>query len=344
MRAKIPSLVAIAGLAFCTNTSPASAQMAESPIGILLAAGDISRCGDEERHGYADRTAALIRKIVKKYKSAQPPVPVRVLALGDLAYDRGTTPELTCFARRWSGFDDILRPVPGNHEYLSPDAKPYFEHFKNNPFVHQQKDNPKGYFVENFPRKDGPWRLIGLNAHLPGADDRIKQLKWLETALGKSNTTPCVLAFWHTPTFTSGRHGHKPYWPTRPDLPLTKKRPMQKALRILYRHGASVVLAGHDHNYEQFSRHDAEGNAAKDGIRSFVVGTGGAPLTQDFYSELAPNSEGLYGRDKLGNGKQGLLKIVLYERRYEWDFLSIDGTAKLPLKTRKDDCMERRAP
>jgi len=344
MKTNFSSYFAIFGLIFYTTTSPAYAQMTDSPIGILLAAGDISRCGTKKRHSYADKTAAIIRKIVKQYNSVQPAVPVRVLALGDLAYDKGTTQELACFARRWSGFDDILRPVPGNHEYLSPGAKPYFEHFKDNPFVHQQKSNGKGYFVENFPRKDGPWRLIGLNSHIQGPAAMSEQLKWLDMELGERDSSPCVLAFWHTPTFTSGRHGHVPYRPTRADLPLTKKRPMQKALRILYRHGASVVLAGHDHNYEQFSRHDAEGNAAKDGIRSFVVGTGGSLLKQDFYTKTAPNSEGLYGNDKLGKGKQGLLKITLFESRYEWDFLSIDDATKLHLKMKKDDCNERKAP
>ena len=37
--------------------------------------------------------------------------------------------------------------------------------------------------------------------------------------------------------------------------------------RTLARAGADVVLAGHDHHYERF--------APIDGIRSFVVGTGG---------------------------------------------------------------------
>lgn len=343
MKAYISSAIAIFSFLFCTTISPAHAQTADPPedppIGILLAAGDISTCGNYKWHRYADRTAELIRKVVEKAQSDQPSVPVRVLALGDLAYDQGTVPELACFAKRWNGFDDILRPVPGNHDYKAPGAEPYFEHFAGNKFV-QQNGEQKGYFTENFPREDGPWLLIGLNSHIRKSA-KAGQLKWLETQLG--DASPCVLAFWHAPTFSSGRHGHG--YKTEPNAPLTNKKPMHDALRALYKHGASVVLAGHDHDYEQFKRHDADGNEAKDdGIRSCVVGTGGSLLTEDHYSNTWPISEGLYGKTKLGKGNQGVLKIVLYERRYEWDFLSIDDTKTLHLKTKKDDCITRKTP
>jgi hypothetical protein len=63
----------------------------DQPIGILLAAGDISTCGNEKWHSYANRTAEIMRKVMTDAKDAQPPVPVHVLALGDLAYPKGTT-------------------------------------------------------------------------------------------------------------------------------------------------------------------------------------------------------------------------------------------------------------
>jgi hypothetical protein len=341
MKSSISLVIVIFGLIVHATILCANAQtMEDPPIGILLAAGDISTCGNEKWQHYANETATIIRKVVKESQSAQPTIPVRVLALGDLAYGKGTKSQFDCFAARWSGFDDILLPVPGNHEYLTPDAKPYFEYFKDNRFV-QQNGKEKGYFAVNFPREDGPWQLIGLNAHIKQNGAMADQLKWLGTTLGApgGNPSPCILAFWHAPTFSSGRHGHD--YKTQAHAPLTKERPMQEALRSLFEHGASVVLAGHDHDYEQFGRHDADGNAAEDGVRSFVVGTGGSLLTQDDYVNIAPNSEGLYGRNK---GMQGVLKIVLFERRYEWDFLSIDGATTLPLKTKKDDCIARKNP
>jgi acid phosphatase type 7 len=354
------SVVALILLASQPNSGRAQVPAAEKPIGILLAAGDISSCGAKEWHSYANRTAELIRRVIKEAGDATPAIPVRVLALGDLAYGEGTPEQFECFKTRWTGFDDVLLPIPGNHEYLSPDAAPYFAYFENNPFVNPKEPNGekdkkkkgkkakaanKGYFAVNFPRADGPWRLIGLNAHIQGKGAMKTQLEWLEKRLDigdEANRQNCVLAFWHPPTFSSGRHGHD--YKTEPNAPLTKKRPMQIPFNMLYRHGASVVLAGHEHSYEQFSPQDAEGKSVDDGIRLFVVGTGGSLLTQDEYIHMAPNSEGLYGRTKLKNGSQGVLQINLFENKYTWEFLSIDENTKLALKATADDCRMRKQP
>jgi hypothetical protein len=37
----------------------------DKPIGILLAAGDISTCGNKEWHRYANKTAEIIRKVIR---------------------------------------------------------------------------------------------------------------------------------------------------------------------------------------------------------------------------------------------------------------------------------------
>lgn len=324
------------------------------PIGILLAAGDISTCDNpntakqKEWLSFANRTAEIIRTVIENAKKENPEIPVRVLALGDLAYDKGNAKEFECFRKRWHGFDDVLLPVPGNHEYKSPGAKHYFDNFAKNPYVHQVKGN-KGYFVVNFPHADGPWRLIGLNDNFEAkgmtaeaADQRV----WLKKQLDKDDYPQgCVLAFWHAPTYTSGRHGHVDYKHTSATKALSDKRPMQAELIMLYQHGASVVLNGHDHNYEQFHPHDGAGTATKLGIRAFVVGTGGAGLTQDYYTEKHAISEVLYG-NKMGN--QGVLKIDLFEDRYRWEFLQIEKKKEkkkeFKLPTTSDDCRLRKKP
>jgi len=321
----------------------APAETANGPIGILLAAGDISTCGDKKWNKYADKTSEIIRNVIKSATDMVPSVPVRVLALGDLAYDKGTEQQFECFGKRWPNFDAQLLPIPGNHEYLSENAKHYFDHFKSNSLVNQNGEG-KGYYTSNFPRADGPWYLIGLNDNFEQNSKYKKEMEdqigWLEERLtNDGNKQNCVLAFWHAPTFSSGRHGHN--YKTKLNEPLTKNRPMQKAFEMLHRHGASVVLTGHDHNYEQFGPQTAKGNATaeRDGIRLFVVGTGGSILTEDRYTKLAANSEGVYGITK---GIQGVLKIVLYDNRYTWDFLPIDETKKLPLKTTAADCATRK--
>jgi len=331
---------------------PALAQDANTTIGILLAAGDVSHCPTEDAKP-AKETAKLIRAEIADAKGKN--VPVRVLVLGDLAYQFGTKDELDCFRNRWGDFYQIMLPVPGNHEYekKNRDGTPYFDHFKTEPsvIVDGQKvslvnlnGEKKGFYALNFPHDDGPWRLIGLNAYVGGTNPKLKgsaqaawkkqkreataaQLDWLEANLELSkaaNKARCVLAFWHPPIVSSGEHGHDDK--KADNAPLISERPMKEAFRKLHEHGASVVVAGHEHVYEQFAPHDADGRAAADGIgiRSFVVGTGGTSLTKDTYTTRPPTAEGpLLGKSK---GRHGVLKIELFNDRYSWEFLPIKGT------------------
>ncbi|MER9375490.1 metallophosphoesterase [Mesorhizobium sp. M0491] len=335
MTRRVVALIAGTMLSALSGVSPTPSQEPEK-IGTLLAAGDISWCPGEGWTS-AKATGEIILDVIKQAK-----VPVRVLALGDLAYKHGKEDQLACFAKNWAGFDDVLMPVPGNHEYDTKDAAPFFRHFKDNAFVHQNDDaepdeehkgeNPrwdkKGYFSLDFPRKDGPWLIVGLNDNFqepPYMQDMATQMTWMEKRLDASalvGKTRCILAFWHAPLFSSGQHGHEGYRHPKPDAPLSHERSMQVVFRTLHEHGASVVLSGHDHDYEQFAPHDADGKPATDGIRSFVVGTGGSILTKDFYKKpFAATSEG--GPFGVVRGNQGVLKIDLYEDYYTWEFLQI---------------------
>jgi hypothetical protein len=98
-------------------------------IGVLLVAGDIAKCGSEARHLKDEATADILKKEVEAAKTEN--IPVRVIALGDLAYDTGTDTEFECFDASWGPYKDIMLPVPGNHEYEStnPDGAPFFRYF-----------------------------------------------------------------------------------------------------------------------------------------------------------------------------------------------------------------------
>jgi hypothetical protein len=82
--------------------------------------------------------------------------------------------------------------------------------------------------------------------------------------------------------------------------------------------GADVVLGGHRHDYERFARQDAEGNAAPNGIRQFVVGTGGGPHDR-FTGPTAPNSE-IRKADTYG-----VLQLTLHGEGYDWRFVPVAG-------------------
>ena len=91
---------------------------------------------------------------------------------------------------------------------------------------------------------------------------------------------------------------------------------MKDAWQALYDAGAELVLSGHDHVYERFAAQDAEGRRDDArGIRQFVVGTGGAFATP--FLRPRPNSE---ARD---SNHVGVLKLVLGEDGYEWEFLEV---------------------
>jgi hypothetical protein len=360
-------------LSFCW-----SGAMAQSPLGILIAAGDIANCnwdGD-------DKVAKLIAGLVKDADDKN--IPVHVLALGDLAYQKGTAENFTqCFDPSWgkllklqlknSDVKRLMLPVPGNHEYTYSNARGYYDYFAKagNAWVFQQEPNQKkqtvnrGYFALKFPDpKAGPWQIIGLNSELTGPA-MTAQLTWLETQLKAADATlnppkpACVVAFWHKPLVSSGSHGHgdcsnvdgKPC--EKPDAPLCrpdenalycgKMKTMKSAYQTLYAQGASLVLAGHDHHFEQFKRLDANAKPdAQRGVRSFVVGTGGAPLYQD----ARTHRWGKDVADVYGHTSHGVLRIELFADRYQWNFVPVQGDAAISLvvdgkAVDTDSCVQR---
>ena len=79
----------------------------------------------------------------------------------------------------------------------------------------------------------------------------------------------------------------------------------------LARAGADVVLAGHDHHYERF--------APIDGIRSFVVGTGG----RSHYPVLWR----VRRSEVVNDTTFGVLRLTLRADGYDWRFLPVAGSS-----------------
>ncbi len=75
----------------------------------------------------------------------------------------------------------------------------------------------------------------------------------------------------------------------------------------------------HEHNYERFARQNADGSPDPQGIRAFVVGTGGAGR-YPFGSPVA-NSE------VRNSSTYGVLEIVLRPAGYEWRFVPVAGAS-----------------
>jgi hypothetical protein len=151
----------------------------------------------------------------------------------------------------------------------------------------------------------GSWHIIVLNSNcsqVGGCDPDSPQGQWLQADLA-ANTSQCILALHHEPRFSS-KGGDS-------DL--------QELWEPLYEAGADVVLSGHRHMYERFARQNPSGGAdPNNGIRQFVVGTGGSSLTST-PSSAAPNSQ------VRNNTTHGVLKFTLHPTSYDWQFIPIAG-------------------
>jgi len=250
----------------------------------VYAAGDIADC---QRLRAADSGAAATAAII-----ARGDPQALVLSLGDHTYPNGRAAEFSdCYEPTWGRFKSRTHPAPGNHEYYSGTANGYYGYFGN-------AAGPKGRGYYSFDA--GGWHFISLNSEMKG-EEHERQLLWLKDDLAR-HPARCTLAYWHAPMYSSGGH--------------TPSKKMQDVWRALYAAGVELVLSGHDHDYERLAPMDADGQAdAARGVRQFVAGTGGAMLTP--YLWLNNQSEAR------SNWRTGVLKLVLKENSYEWEFLPV---------------------
>jgi hypothetical protein len=89
--------------------------------------------------------------------------------------------------------------------------------------------------------------------------------------------------------------------------------------QILYDANAEIIVNGNDHFYERFVLQDPDGGSdPEEGIRQFIVGTGGRSL--DEIGTPAPNSETRFDQ------AFGVLSLTLASGAYEWRFNPVTGS------------------
>lgn len=212
-------------------------------------------------------------------------LPGTVALLGDAAYEYGAAAEFArCYAPSWGRFRARTRPAAGNHDYGTPGAAGYFRYFGR-----AAGDPRRGYYAYRL----GGWQVVVLNTNCaPAGGCRVgsAQERWLRRVL-KSSPATCTLAYGHHPRLSSGIHG--------PDPTID---PLWRALR---EHGVELYLAGHDHHYERFR--------PIDGLRQFVVGTGGR--------SAYPTVRRVAGSERRWWGGYGVLSLRLLPDGYEWRFV-----------------------
>ena len=208
-----------------------------------------------------------------------------IALLGDTVYSSGTAQEYRdCYS--WARFRSRSRAALGNHEYGTGTAAVAIDYF----------DLPtRGYYSYSL----GSWQVIVLNSNCRpagGCGDGSPQQRWLARELARAGAS-CTVAYMHHPRFSSGLHG--------------SDESLDALWRTMSRGGVDIALAGHDHHYERF--------APVDGIRSFVVGTGGRSLYPVLWRLRRPRSV------VLNTSTYGVLRLQLRSGRYDWRFMPAAG-------------------
>jgi hypothetical protein len=265
-----------------TTTTTTTTPPPPPPPQIFVGAGDIGSCG-------RDANPAATARLLDGFMDGT------VFTAGDNAYLHGSAQDFrNCYDPTWGRHRERTYPSPGNHEYESPNAGPYFDYFGD-----MAGQRPLGYYSYEL----GTWHILSLNSNIP-TEIGSPQYAFVTRDLS-TNRAACTLAYWHHPLFTSGVNG--------------PNRHMADIFRALYDAGADVVINGHDHLYERFAPQNADGvvDSAR-GIRQFIIGTGGAELTD--VRSTASNSEVRIAR------VYGVLKMTLGSGSYDATFIQANGT------------------
>jgi invasin-like protein/Big-like domain-containing protein/calcineurin-like phosphoesterase family protein len=255
-----------------------------NPPQVFVGAGDITSCGNNND----EATAKLLDSI-----------PGTVYNLGDDAYDNGTTAEFSnCYDPTWGRAKARTYPSPGNHEYNTSGAAPYFAYFGAVAGTPGQ-----GWYSFNL----GAWHIISLNSNI-SLNTGGTQDTWLKADLA-AHPNQCILAYYHHPLYSStggtGTGG----------LTYSSSRMF---VNDLYAAHADLILNGHRHFYERLAPMNPSGGYdSTNGVRELIAGTGG----------IGGGSEtDLFPLHEAGNGSTfGVLKLWLYDDSYAWKFVPVAG-------------------
>ena len=278
--ASMTSGVLLACFAAVLTAAPGSGQTASAT---LVGAGDIAGCS-EERDSSA--TANLLGKISGT-----------VYTLGDNVQGQGDINEFrNCYDPTWGKYKKRTKPSVGNHEYHTPDARPYYD------YLGAGAGGPgRGYY--SYDR--GKWHVVVLNSNcgqVGGCDDESPQGRWLRRDL-RNNPSRCTLAYFHHPLQATGTN-----------TPSPQVRPFWS---MLHDRDADVILSGHAHRYERHAPMTPGGERSADGIRQFVVGTGGADGGTEIHENQTPNLQ------VVEVATPGVLRLNLRADSYAWKFVPI---------------------
>ena len=193
-------------------------------------------------------------------------------------------------------FYSITDPTIGNHEYTnSVNGVGYFDYWNNIP----------NYYSYNA----GGWHFISLNSNgskVGGLGKTSPEYIWLSQDLA-ANSSLCTIAYYHHPLFNIG-----------PEGPATG---MSTIWALMAQDGVSLVLNGHDHDYQRWVPLDGSGNPNPTGITEIIAGTAGHGIQTISNSD----SRVAYSQD-VSPQAYGVLKLALSSTGASFSYINTSGT------------------
>jgi hypothetical protein len=245
----------------------------------LVGAGDIAT------NGSADTAT---RELIDARPDA------RVFTAGDNAYPNGTASDFTTkYEPAWGGLlKNRTSPSPGNHDYNTSGASGYKNYFGS-----LATPNGTTYYAYDL----GDWRIYSLDSNISMAIGS-PQYNFVQDDMTRDTAT-CELAYWHHPIASSGEHGN-----------IARARPI---FELFDAQGGDLVLNGHDHNYERFTKIDSFGRPSASGVRQIIVGTGGTALRGEGFVQI--------GSEVRNFDTHGIVDINLSPTGYTGTFVPAPG-------------------
>jgi chitodextrinase len=211
------------------------------------------------------------------------------LYLGDV-YENGQPMEFNNWygkpgvAGTYGQFHSITNPAIGNHEYVGSNITGYEWYWDNVP--HYYSYDAGGW---HFISLDNTSKYIGnatSNANYKA------ETAWLQQDL-HSDKSACTIAYFHEPMFNVGPEG--------------TATNTAGIWQILAQNHVTLVLNGHDHDYQRWTPMDATGTPTPQGTTEIVDGSGGhghqAQVTTD--SRLVASDFTHFGALRLSLGTAG---------------------------------------
>jgi predicted phosphodiesterase len=256
----------------------------------LIGAGDSHAAATNIK--YRQATAEMIARILDHDPTAW------AFNAGDLVQE-GTVEEYqTCYEPTWGRFKDRTLFTLGNHDRKTDSTgAAYYEY-----------TGAERYYARTF----GSWRLYVLNSESArfGGADAAEQTAWLREDIAQ-HADNHIAAMWHIPMYSNicGHNGKAMTWPGK----------VGAWWQVLQDHGAEFVISGHAHRWERFKRLTRTGAATAQGLRQFVMGTGGG-------SKFPVQT--MHQHCEKAVVERGVVQFDLLADRYEWRFTDINGVVR----------------